>query len=161
MAFLYKPKANRWDTSAYKDTSIPGGTTKKRGFKPLFFVLCSFILRCRADDIRRLVGLVYDGLCPSPHHHSQSHSLRLYSTSWTINNLVVSLRYSSLNAGWADMIVIYCSGFCPSLFYMVSALLLRSSNHGCTTWKSIIGAFFLCLILLGKSFITHWIPRKY
>ena len=31
--------------------------------------------RCRADDIRRLVGLVYDGLCASPHHHSQSHSL--------------------------------------------------------------------------------------
>ena len=33
------------------------------------------------------------------------------------------------------MIVIYCSGFCPSLFYMVSALLLRSSNPGGTTAK--------------------------
>ena len=73
-----------------------GGTTKKRGFKPLFFVLCSFILRCRADDIRRLVGLVYDGLCASPHHHSRSQSLRLRSTSGNNNEVVCCPRIAHI-----------------------------------------------------------------
>ena len=61
-----------------------------------FLFLCSFILRCRADDIRRLVGLVYDGLCASPHHHSQSQSLRLRSTSSNNNEVVCCPRIAHI-----------------------------------------------------------------
>ena len=76
MAFLYKPKANRWDTSAYKDTSIPGGTTKRLAKAGRFFCAYSSASHQYYEEYRFVITGPTSNLFPTDHHSANKPGAR-------------------------------------------------------------------------------------
>ena len=59
------------------------------------------------------------------------------------------------------MIVVYCSGFCPSLFYMVSALLLRSSNLVAPLKRELRERFSFLFLYRFVAMYSHDMRRQF
>ena len=99
---------------------IPGGTTE-REVKPLFFVFCSFILRCIADDFCRLVALADYVLCasPQPYLQAQQPLATLYIASLKNRCVTAALLTKSWLSRYDSYLLL---GLLPCAFFIMYRL---------------------------------------